>query len=146
MSSHADSVVLRWPRRRWLRRPVAVWVRGATYAQAITSVATPYGYFWWIDAPRPERFYALGNFGQYVTVAPDADTVVVRLGRDWGVDNSTWRDISREIADQLTGAAAATPASRLERAAVSEGRGGLNDDESPDRAVDISRRLHRGGG
>jgi CubicO group peptidase (beta-lactamase class C family) len=79
------------------------WVRAATSGQAITSVATPYGYFWWIDALRPERFYALGNFGQYVYVAPDADTVVVRLGRDWGVDNSAWRAIFREIADQLAG-------------------------------------------
>jgi CubicO group peptidase (beta-lactamase class C family) len=79
------------------------WVKAATSAQAITTVATPYGYFWWIDAVRPQRLYALGNFGQYVYVAPDADPVVVRLGRDWGVDNSTWRDIFREIADQFTG-------------------------------------------
>lgn len=79
------------------------WVRAATSAQATTSVMTPYGYFWWIDAVRPERFYGAGNFGQYVYVAPDADTVVVRLGRDYGVDGGTWRAIFREIADQLAG-------------------------------------------
>ncbi|MGH2554975.1 MAG: hypothetical protein ACRDHO_04570, partial [Actinomycetota bacterium] len=27
------------------------------------------------------RFYALGNLGQYIYVAADADTVIVRLGR-----------------------------------------------------------------
>jgi CubicO group peptidase (beta-lactamase class C family) len=40
-------------------------------------------YFWWIDTERPGRFYAMGNYGQYVYVAPDADTVIVRLGRGW---------------------------------------------------------------
>ena len=51
--------------------------------------AEHYQYFWWVDVERPGRFYALGNYGQYIYVAPDADAVIVRNGRDWGVDNQT---------------------------------------------------------
>lgn len=72
------------------------WVNAAT-----TPYLHSYGYYWWVDAERPGRFYALGKYGQYIYVAPDADTVVVRLGRDWGIDNDTWLVIFRDIADQL---------------------------------------------
>jgi CubicO group peptidase (beta-lactamase class C family) len=37
---------------------------------------------------RPGRSYALGNLGQYIYIAPDAGAVIVRNGRDWGVDNA----------------------------------------------------------
>ena len=50
---------------------------------------------------RPGRFYALGKYGQYIYVAPDADAVVVRFGRDWGLGNTTWLATFRDIADQL---------------------------------------------
>jgi CubicO group peptidase (beta-lactamase class C family) len=82
------------------------WVREATTtetsdARANYYFADNYQYFWWIDTVRPGRFYALGNFGQYIYVAPDADAVIVRNGRDWGVDNDTWVNVLRELADQL---------------------------------------------
>jgi hypothetical protein len=44
-----------------------------------------YRHFWWIDVQRPERLYAMGKHGQYICVAPDADTTVVRF--DWGRQN-----------------------------------------------------------
>jgi CubicO group peptidase (beta-lactamase class C family) len=81
----------------------ADWVRAATSAEANGSPASyfDYGYFWWLDAERPGRFYAMGKYGQYVYVAPDAATVVVRLGRDWGVESTTWLATLRDVADQL---------------------------------------------
>lgn len=80
----------------------ADWVGAATAAASTTDPAADYQYFWWVDLERPGRFYALGNYGQYVYVAPDTDTVVVRLGRDWGVDNDTWLATLRHVADELT--------------------------------------------
>ena len=77
------------------------WVREATAADVTTDPAGHFQYFWWIDTQRLDRFYALGNFGQYVYVAPDADAVIVRLGRDWGVENDTWIATFRDIADRL---------------------------------------------
>ena len=79
------------------------WVRAATGAEPTTGSAYYHGYryFWWLDVERPGRFYALGKYGQYIYVAPDADAVVVRFGRDWGVDNVAWLAILRDVADQL---------------------------------------------
>jgi CubicO group peptidase (beta-lactamase class C family) len=79
------------------------WVRAATAADTSADPADHYQYFWWIDTERPGRFYALGNFGQYIYVAPDAGAVIVRNGRDWGVENDTWLMVFRELADQLKG-------------------------------------------
>ena len=79
------------------------WVRAATGADTDSGPASyhGYGYFWWTDVDRPGRFYAMGKYGQYIYVAPDADAVVVRLGRDWGVGNSTWLATLRDVADRL---------------------------------------------
>ena len=76
------------------------WVDAATAADA-TDPARFYQYFWWVDDTRPDRFYALGNFGQYIYVAPDADVVIVRNGREWGIENDTWLVTFRSIADEL---------------------------------------------
>jgi CubicO group peptidase (beta-lactamase class C family) len=79
------------------------WVRAATGADTTTGPASyfGYGYFWWLDMERPGRFYARGKYGQYIYVAPDANAVVVRLGSDWGVENTTWLATFRDIVDQL---------------------------------------------
>jgi len=77
------------------------WVRAATAEDTTTDPADFYQYFWWIDVERPGRFYALGNLGQYIYVAPDADVVIVRTGGDWGTENDAWLSLLREVADQL---------------------------------------------
>ena len=78
------------------------WVEAATAADTTTDPAGDYQYFWWLDTARPGRFYALGNLGQYVYVAPDADVVIVRNGRDWGIENLAWVAVFRQIADRLS--------------------------------------------
>ena len=78
------------------------WVEAATAADTTTDPSGYYQYFWWLDTERPGRFYALGNLGQYVYVAPDADVVIVRNGREWGVENLTWLAVFRQIADSLS--------------------------------------------
>jgi CubicO group peptidase (beta-lactamase class C family) len=90
-----------WNGRRILSRS---WVRAATGVDATSPSASyySYGYFWWLDPDHPGRFYAFGKYGQFIYVAPDADVVVVRLGRDSGVDRVTWLATFGEIADQLT--------------------------------------------
>jgi CubicO group peptidase (beta-lactamase class C family) len=76
------------------------WVDSATAGDA-TDPAGFYQYFWWVDEERSDRFYALGNLGQYIYVAPDAGVVIVRNGREWGTENDTWLDTFRTIADEL---------------------------------------------
>jgi CubicO group peptidase (beta-lactamase class C family) len=79
------------------------WVRAATRGDPDVGPAyyRQYQYFWWIDPQRTERFYAMGKYGQYIYVAPDADTVIVRFGRDSRVGNTTWVATFRDVADQL---------------------------------------------
>ncbi|HET7855765.1 MAG TPA: serine hydrolase [Gaiellaceae bacterium] len=81
------------------------WVRAATGADTRRDPAfyRGYRYFWWMDVERPRRFYAQGKYGQYIYVAPDAEAVVVRFGRDWGVGNIRWLATFRDVADQLAG-------------------------------------------
>jgi CubicO group peptidase (beta-lactamase class C family) len=89
-----------WNGRRIVSRE---WVRAATRASSPTDPIYYYNYryFWWLDPERPDRFYALGKYGQCIYVAPDADTVVVRFGRNSGVSSATWLATFREIANQL---------------------------------------------
>jgi CubicO group peptidase (beta-lactamase class C family) len=48
---------------------------------------TNYKYLWWIPRSGKGRFMAVGNLGQFIYVAPDKDSIVLRFGRgkprDW---------------------------------------------------------------
>jgi CubicO group peptidase (beta-lactamase class C family) len=78
------------------------WARVATTAHIATTGSAAYGYFWWVDRKRPGRYYALGNLGQYIYVAPDANAVLVRLGWGRGIDNLDWLATLRAAADRMT--------------------------------------------
>jgi CubicO group peptidase (beta-lactamase class C family) len=79
------------------------WVHAATRADMTADPSNYYGYryFWWLDAARPGRFYAMGKYGQFIYVAPDADAVIVRLGRSSGIANGTWLATFRDLIEQL---------------------------------------------
>jgi CubicO group peptidase (beta-lactamase class C family) len=68
--------------------------RGQEWARSLD-----YGYMWWIDPAVPVRLFAVGNFGQYVYVAPDRGAVLVRFGVRYGDLN--WLDVLRELASRL---------------------------------------------
>jgi CubicO group peptidase (beta-lactamase class C family) len=77
------------------------WVREATATDTNGDPASHYQYYWWVDEERPGRYYALGNLGQFIYIAPDANAVIVRSGREWGVDSRTWIGVFRDVADGL---------------------------------------------
>jgi CubicO group peptidase (beta-lactamase class C family) len=61
-----------------------------------------YKYLWWgnpIDAMTYD-FYAMGILGQFLYVSPRKNTVIIRLGKRWGIHG--WLpQILKEIADKL---------------------------------------------
>jgi CubicO group peptidase (beta-lactamase class C family) len=75
------------------------WVADATARDAETDPAAHYQWFWWVDTERPGRFSAQGNKGQFVYVDPESDVVVVRTGRDFGIDD--WPAVLRDVTDRV---------------------------------------------
>lgn len=88
---------------RWNGRQVLSekWVKASTRADSSTDPSLSYQYFWWIH-PRSEgrdRFYAEGDHGQFVYVAPDRHLIFVRLGHSYsGVD---WPGLFRSLSDRM---------------------------------------------
>ena len=80
----------------------ASWVARATARDDRTDPALHYQWFWWVDTEREGRFLARGNKGQFVYVDPRHDVVVVRTGRDFGIDD--WPAVLRDITDRVVGA------------------------------------------
>ncbi len=82
----------------------AAWVAEATARDTSADPAEHYQYWWWVDTEREGRFSARGNKGQYVYVDPTTDVVVVRMGRDHGIDD--WPAVLRDVADRVQAAGA----------------------------------------
>ncbi len=63
-----------------------------------------YGYFWYGRARGngDADFFAEGDHGQFVYVSPSADTVIVRIGTEFGVTGSTWIDAFHAFAGSET--------------------------------------------
>lgn len=79
----------------------SAWVEQATRPNA-PQLKNDYGLFWWLDSERPGRFYAWGNLGQFIYVAPDRDAVVVRMGASYGgLDHSAWVSVLQQLADRM---------------------------------------------
>jgi len=60
------------------------WVEESIAPQILTNQGYPYGYLWWrgrIDTH--DFYYAVGNGGQYITIIPSLDMVVVSTGQNY---------------------------------------------------------------
>lgn len=80
----------------------ADWVASATAREADTDPAEHCQWFWWVEDDRPGRFSARGNKGQFVYVDPATDVVVVRTGRDFGIED--WPAVLADVADRVAAA------------------------------------------
>jgi CubicO group peptidase (beta-lactamase class C family) len=77
--------------RAWVRDPTLVPTRVAT------APARSYQFFWWVQDDRhPRALFARGKFAQHLYVVPDADLVLVRLGRDNGYPH--WPELLSDLA------------------------------------------------
>ncbi len=81
------------------------WVRDATSVDTTGDPSENYQNFWWVYPTGPQGsptdFAAQGNLGQYIYIAPNEDTVIVRLGRDEG--GVAWPWLMGTLARQLNG-------------------------------------------
>ena len=77
----------------------AAWVRQATAVDDRTDPAAHYQWFWWVDTDRPGCFLARGNKGQFIYVDPETDVVVVRTGRDFGIED--WPEVLADVAARV---------------------------------------------
>jgi CubicO group peptidase (beta-lactamase class C family) len=77
----------------------ADWVSAATAREDSTDPVDHYQWFWWVDTTRPNGFMARGNKGQLIYVDPAADVVVVRTGRDFGIDD--WPAVLADVVDRV---------------------------------------------
>ncbi|GGI08608.1 serine hydrolase domain-containing protein [Egicoccus halophilus] len=80
------------------------WVARAMSRGADTGPNPAYGLHWWTGtfdgAPLPDgHAMAVGNFGQYVYVAPELDLVVVRLGDAYG--DGAWPERFVRLAEHV---------------------------------------------
>lgn len=74
----------------------ASWVKAATARDDSSDPAQHFQWFWWVDLEDRHRFYARGNKGQFIFVDSASDVVVVRTGRDFGVDS--WPEVLADVA------------------------------------------------
>lgn len=79
----------------------AAWVEEATAVDTTTDPAAFYQYHWWVQPDRG-TFAAVGNHGQFILVDPDADLVVVRMGRSYsGLSYEGWLDVLGDVLAEL---------------------------------------------
>jgi CubicO group peptidase (beta-lactamase class C family) len=77
------------------------WVADSTRADTRTDPSPRFQYDWWTrpGGRHPNDFWAQGNHGQFVYVAPSRDVVLVRFGTDYNDDH--WPDLLATLARRL---------------------------------------------
>jgi hypothetical protein len=76
----------------------AAWVEEATRVDTTTDPVAQYQYFWWVDEER-NAYYAEGKYCQFIYVYPDAELVLLRMGRDCG--DTYWTGLLGDLAQAL---------------------------------------------
>lgn len=74
----------------------ADWVRASTTEPA--GRPQPYGYQWWLMG-KDGDYSAQGHLGQFIYVSPRSETIIVRLGKNYG--KFRWAPAFKEILAQL---------------------------------------------
>jgi len=73
---------------------------------AFTADGMAYKYYWWVwrHRPGPADYLAIGNYGQFIYVAPTTRTVIVRTGAGWStLGASRWLHLLRDLAHRDSG-------------------------------------------
>jgi len=70
------------------------------HAQHFESGKTYYKYFWWGYTREDNKFdfCARGNHGQYIYICPDKNLIIVRHGKDFGIEIGDWPNIFYDFA------------------------------------------------
>lgn len=71
------------------------WVREVTRGVGESDVGDPYRYHWWLDSEH-RAFAAIGRYGQFISVHPSEDVVIVRMGSHSG--GVVWKDVLAALA------------------------------------------------
>jgi CubicO group peptidase (beta-lactamase class C family) len=79
------------------------WVNESTRLDSTTDPSQFYQYMWWADPLSAEsthyNFYAVGNYGQFIYLIPEKNTVIVRQGYEFGYDN--WTDLFQQMGSNI---------------------------------------------
>lgn len=108
----------------WVRESTKLRIPAAQLTEGYKDGPLGYGYLWWVPETRTGAAWrnaalANGNYGQFILVMPETDTVIVHrravtdafaIGRNMGTDNSNPRGVSSgeflRLADAIVAAGA----------------------------------------
>jgi CubicO group peptidase (beta-lactamase class C family) len=83
----------------------AAWVKTSTSDAGIArGLPVEYGYFWWGRPGGLQRdYFAMGDHGQFVWVAPDKDLIIARFGSRYGLEGEQeeWAQVLSQLAAAL---------------------------------------------
>ena len=80
------------------------WINESTRPDTTSDPAPFYQYMWWVDITSSRdashyNFYAAGNYGQFIYVIPEKNTIIVRHGYRSGYDN--WTGLFKELGSKV---------------------------------------------
>ncbi|WP_203072604.1 serine hydrolase domain-containing protein [Falsiroseomonas ponticola] len=108
----------------WVRESTKLRIPAANLTEGFKDGPLGYGYLWWVPETRTGAAWrnaalANGNYGQFILVMPETDTVIVHrravtdafaIGRNMGTDNSNPRGVTSgeflRLADAIVAAGA----------------------------------------